>query len=224
MHAKNWVHTKRGKNTAVSYLPGVLGAAMNAYLRSPAAYRQFCCNSETIQLSESYLKKLKSLQHVTDGHCTETCVPQPTYCGPGTEWGEIGCNEIHVTKGVMVNVKNNEVTGVCTDFYDITKIMKNLLDEDKIDQMEEQTVHVNQWCYRSTAGRIFNVMFFFNAGSLPASVALNQLALVVHSCKMVGSRVMGFICNAVGQNQRLLKYLRKEEVLPEVGWLPEDLV
>jgi len=81
MHAKNWVKVKRGKNTAVSYIPAVLGAAMNQYLRSPAAYRQFCRDSETIQPSESYIKKPTSQQHVTDGFCTETIVPQQTYRG-----------------------------------------------------------------------------------------------------------------------------------------------
>ena len=134
---------------------------MNAYLRSPATYRQFRRDSETIQPSESYLKKLKSQQHVTDGFCTETIVPQKTYRGPGIEYGQIGCDEIHVTKGAVVNVKNDQLTGLSKDFYDMTKIMKNLLDEDEIDQMEEPTVHAHQWCYRSTTGRIFNVMFFF---------------------------------------------------------------
>ena len=225
-HARNWVHTKRGKHTAVSYNPGVLGAAMNQYLRSPAAYRQWRRDSEIVQPSESYLKSLKSQQQVADGFCVETIVPQPTYRGScmWIEWGHVGCDEIHITNGVAVNVKNNEVAGLCKDFHDITKIMKNLLDDDEIDNMEEPAVHAHQFCYRSTAGRIFNVMFFFNAGSLPGSVALEQLALVIHSCELVGCRVMGFICDAAGQMQTLLRYLRKKQKLPEVGWLPEDLV
>ena len=146
----------------MSYIPTVLGPAMNQYLRSPAAYRQFRRDSETIQPGKSYLKNLECQQHVTNGFCTETIVPQQTYHGSAevVEWGQIGCDEIHVTKGVTVNVKNNAMTGLCGDFYDMTKIMKNLLDEDEIDQMEEPTVHAHQWCYRSTAGRIFNVMFF----------------------------------------------------------------
>jgi hypothetical protein len=209
MHAKNWVHEKRGKNTAVRYLPGVLGAAMNQYLRSPATYRQWRRDSELVQPSESYLKALKSEQHVTNGFCVETIVPQPTYHGNKlvVEWGQIGCDEIHITKGQFVNVKNSVTSGFCADFYDMKQIMKNLLDEDEIDKTEEPALHAHQFCYRSTAGRIFNIMFFFNAGSLPGSVALEQLSLAIHSCELVGCRVMGFLCDAAGQMQTLLQFL-----------------
>ena len=107
-------------------------------------------------------------------------------------------HESHITAGVVVNLKNDEVNGFSSNFHNMSKIMKNLLDEDEIDNMEEPIVHARQFCYQSTAGSISNVMFFFNAGSLPGSVALEQLALVVHSCELVGCRVMGFICDAAG--------------------------
>ena len=148
-HARNWVHTKRSKHTAVSYNPGVLRAAMNQYLRSPATYHQWRRDSEIVQPSENYLKSLKSQQQVADGFCVETIVPQPTYRGScmWIEWGHVGCDEIHITNGVAVNVKNNEVAGLCKDFHDITKIMKNLLGDDEIDNMEEPAVHAHQFCY-----------------------------------------------------------------------------
>ena len=198
MHAKNWVHQKRGKNTAVRYLPGVLGAAMNQYLRSPATYRQWRHNSEMVQPSESYLKSLKSQQHVVGGFCTETILPQPIYRGTIVEYGHVGCDDIHITKGVAVNVKNDEVAGFCKDFHDLDKIMKNLLREEDINTFEEPAVRAHQFFHRSTAGRIFNIVFFFNAGSLSGSVELDQLLLVIHSCELVGCRVMGFICDAAG--------------------------
>ena len=116
------------------------------------------------------------------------------------------------------------MTGVSKDFYDMNKIMKNVLDEDEIDGMEEPTKEVHQFSYRSTAGGIFNIMFFFNAGSLTASTALWQLSLVIHCCEMVGSRVFGLVCDAAGSMQRLYRYLRKKEVLPEEAWLSADLV
>ena len=106
----------------------------------------------------------------------------------------------------------------------MNKIMKNLLDKDEIDDTEEPTKKVHQFSYHSTDGRIFNIMFFSNAGLLTAYTALWQLSLVIHCCEMVGSRVFGLVCDAAGSMQRLYRYLRKKEVLPEEAWLSEDLV
>ena len=75
MNAKNWTYVKCGKHTAVSFIPGVLGEALNQYLRSPATARQYMKDSEMVQPSESFLKKLKSQQQVVDGFCVETIVP-----------------------------------------------------------------------------------------------------------------------------------------------------
>ena len=88
--------------------------------------------------------------------------------------------------------------------------MKNLLGEEDINTLEEPAVHAHQFCYRRTAGRAFNIMFFFNAGSLSDLVALEQLSLAILSCEIVGCRVMGFICDAAGEMQTLLRYLRKK--------------
>jgi len=125
-------------------------------------------------------------------------------------------------QGVGINVKNNEMTCMSSDFYDMNKIIKNLLDNEEIDKQHEPAVYVNQYCYRSTAGRVYNVMFFFNSSSLTANIAIQQLHWVIMACEMAGSRVMGFICDGGGSGsmQRLFLYLRKEEELPEVSWLP----
>ena len=113
--------------------------------------------------------------------------------------GEIGVNEVKLFGGVATNMKNDEMSGVSEDFYDLNKILKNLLDEDEIDPFQEPTIYVNQFCYRSTAGRVFNIAFFFNAGSLPANVLIKQqLFFCIFCCEAVGSHVMGFICNAAG--------------------------
>ena len=146
MHAKNWVHVQRGRPTAVSYIPSFIGPAMAQYLRSPASQRQFREDSCLIQPSASYLQKLKAGQHCSDGFNVECAVIQPTYRGTGTtEHGQIAWDKMKVTKGVLVNVKDNSVRGITKDFYDIGKIVTNLLDEDDIDEAEEPAVHVNQY-------------------------------------------------------------------------------
>ena len=76
---------------------------------------------------------------------------------------------------VMNCVKNDTMTGVSKDMYDVNKILKNLLDEDTIDVVEETTNHVHQFSYQTTAGRVLKIMFFFNARSLTASTAIDQL-------------------------------------------------
>ena len=139
-----------------------------------------------VQPSKSWLKSLKSQQHVTDSFCTKTIVPQAIYRGTVVEWGKVGCDEIHITNGIATNVKNDKVAVFCKDFHDMRKIMKNLLDEDEINNMDEPAVHTRQIFFQSTAGRTFNVVFFFNNGSLPGHIALDQLLLVIHACELVG--------------------------------------
>ena len=108
-----------------------------------------------------------------------------------------------------------------SDFYDMNKIVKNLLDDEEFDQQHTPDVYVNQYCYRSTAGCMYNAMFFFNSGSMTVDIgAIQQLHCVIMACKMVGSQVMRFICDAVGSMQRLFRYLRKKEELSEISWLP----
>ena len=120
--------------------------------------------------------------------------------------------------------RTKKTDGISKDFYDVNKIMKNLLDEDEIDQMEQLTVHVDQFSWRNTSGRDFNIIPFFNSGLLPANIALQQLFYCVMYCECVGSRVMGFICNAAGSMQRLFKYLCQKKELTEGAWLTIDLV
>ena len=61
-------------------------------------------------------------------------IPQEMYRGTGTtEWGQIGFDELSISQGIVQNVKNNEMTGMSKDMYDVNKIMRNLLDEDEID-------------------------------------------------------------------------------------------
>ena len=58
-------------------------------------------------------------------------------------WVHICAHTPITVKGVTVNVSNNVMTGVYTNFYDMNKIMKNLLGEDEIDKLEAPTVHAH---------------------------------------------------------------------------------
>ena len=177
IHTRNWVHVKRGRNTAVSFNAPMLGTAMNSYLRCPKAYRQFRSDDCFIQPSPSWMSKLKNMQKITHGPCVELCIPQPTYRGTGKEeWGQVGCDEMKASRGVGINVKNNEMTCMSNDFYDMNKIVKNLLDDDDIDKQYEPAVYVNQYCYRSLSGRVFNVMFFSTLALYQPMLPSNNLS------------------------------------------------
>ena len=54
--------------------------------------------------------------------------------------------------------------------------MKNFLVGENIDTLAELVVHAYQCCYRSTAGRTFSVMFFFNVWSLSRLIFLSETA------------------------------------------------
>ena len=109
MNLNNWVKVARGRNTAVTFTPEALGAAMNQYLRCPKAFRQFREDSCLVQPSPSYCKQLKSTQHVTDGICPAMSVIQPTIrADPNGEVGHLACDEIKLNKGVVMNSKTQE--------------------------------------------------------------------------------------------------------------------
>ena len=142
---------------------------------------------------------MKHAQEIKDGFCPFMCVPQPTYRGTGTiEFGEIAMDKMKLQSGLGYNVKNDDLTALLADFHDLTKIVKNLLDDEVVEEESTPAVHVNQYCFRSTSGRIYPVMFFFNSGSLPANVALQQLFLVIFSCELIGLRVKGLLSDAGG--------------------------
>lgn len=106
----------------------------------------------------------------------------------------------------------------------MNKIIKNLLDEDEILNLEAPTVYVCQFCYRSTGGRIFNIMHFYNNGSFTASKILECVNKVVMSCELIGSKVFGLISDAAGPMQRLFTLLRGKTDLPNGAWLPIECV
>ena len=229
MHCKNWVHVTRGRPTAVSYIPSALGAAMNIHLRSPAAARQLREDSCLPQPCTRYMQSIKSRQEVTDGFCPAACIIQPTYREMVEdqkygEWGQIGMDEVKLTGGVVMSSTTNEITGISSDFFDISKIVKNLLDEDEIEKMNTPTVYALQLSYRATTGRVFNIMHFFSNGALSANKMLDYIFKCIMCCELVGSKVFGLISDAAGAMQRVFKYLRGKEELPEGAWLPIDLV
>ena len=94
------------------------------------------------------MQKSKGQQQITDGFCLEMCILQKTYRGTGTiKWGQIGYAETHLARGIKVNVKTETMDDISKDLCDVNKNMKNLLDKDKIDQMEQPTVHLNKFSY-----------------------------------------------------------------------------
>ena len=108
------------------------------------------------------MQKIKGQHHVTYGFCPEICILQETY-GTGTiEYGQIGCDEIHLTKGVVVNFKIDKMGGISKVFFD-NKIMENLVGKDKIDPMEQLTSLPTQFSFQNTSGRLFNTMSFFES-------------------------------------------------------------
>lgn len=225
IQAKNWVHVARGRNTACRWNGPSMGGAMSEYLRGPAAFEQSKEDNIFIRPSVSQLKKIKQKQKIKDGFDAGLLLPQPTYRGTGKEeWGQIGMDEMKLQKGVQLNAKTDELTGLTNDFFDLKKIIKNLLDDKEIEDEQEPASYVTQYSYRTVGGRVYNIMFFFNNGSTSADVVMQQVFHCIMCCELVGSRVFGLVCDAGGSFQRLFRYLRKKERLPEEAWLPIESV
>ena len=77
---------------------------------------------------------------------------------------------------------------------------------------------VNQWRYRAVNGRSYNCESWSNAGSLNGNTLLEQFKQVVMRCEMVGLRVLGFVCDAGGNNARFMKLLCEKINILRVGF------
>ena len=109
------------------------------------------------------------------------------------------------------------MVGFKVDFICQKNILKNLLEEDKVDSFCEPTKYVNQWHHRSINWHTFNYKFWFNGGSLDGDGMLKQFIHMVVHCEIICLRVLGFVCDAGGVNTRLIKLIRHMEDLPSVG-------
>ena len=147
-HSRNWVNVARDRKGAIIFHPKVIGPCMNQYLRCPAAAKQFRSKNVLVQRSPGYTKQIKGEQKITDGFCIEMLIPQNMYQGTGTtKYGQIGLDELSVSRGIVQNVKNTEMIVMSKDMHNVNKIMRNLFGEDEIDVIQEPTNHVHQFSY-----------------------------------------------------------------------------
>ena len=72
------------------------------------------------------------------------------------EVGELVCDEMKLKEDILLNVTSNTMVGFTEDFIYKKKILKNLMDEDTLDNFCKPAKYVNQWRYRSINGRTFN--------------------------------------------------------------------
>ena len=104
-----------------------------------------------------------------------------------------------VLQAMMLNdVKNIKLSGIISVFQDVSKTLKNLLDKGEIKNEQEPTGLIISFPtdLLLAAGRVFNVMLFFNPGSLPANVVLLKITHCIMAYEAVCSRVMGLVCDA----------------------------
>ena len=89
--------------------------------------------------------------------------------------------------------------------------LKNLLDNETLETPSKTATHVNQ---RSNFGQLldghsYNCEYRFDCDNLNREQFHEQFTQVVMCCEFVGSRVLGFVCDAGGSNVGLMKYLRQ---------------
>ena len=221
---KNQCRVFNKQKSQCRYSSSLVGLAMSLYLQSgPAAYEQFRRDSIMIYPSSSYLKSLKYAQDTKDGKSISQYENQLKLRDEPEEIGQLIVDEMKLKKDVIINVKSGAVVGLTDDFTSQKKIIKNWLDEDKPNDMVEPATHVNQWQYRSVTGRTFNCEFFYNGGSLSGNALLEQFTRVVMNCELVGSKVLGLVCDAGGNNARLMNLLRRSGTgFPNTAWVEED--
>jgi len=150
--------------------------------------------------------------------------------------GHIMCDELQIKSTLCWNTQTHALVGFTTecttlDFLDELKEIEKMVKENghavnKKDEDDDKIAKkVNQWRLRTVKGKHHNGEFWFNNGSLTGDELMWQFTHVVSCYEAVGIRILGFECDAGGQNARLLKYLRKDKDLGTRSWLlPEHIL
>jgi len=149
--------------------------------------------------------------------------------------GHIMCDDMQIKSTLCWNTKTHELVGFtgdsCTlDFLTEFKALEQSVKptghskNDVLDESDKIAKKVNQWRLRTVTGKHHNGEFWFNDRSLTGDELMWQFPHVVSCYEAVGIRILGFECDAGGQNARLLKYLRKDNELGNRGWLARENV
>ena len=147
------------------------------------------------------------------------------HAGNAPEWGQVAGDEMKISEGMVTNVMNDITYGITDNFTDLKTVMKNVMSPEDSEDTEKPATYVNQWWYRSTGGRVYNVMSFFNSGSLSGDIVLRQLFIVIMACEIAGSKVFLVVCDAGGPFSRLFVLLRQNKDLPDdIIWLSDDCI
>jgi len=85
----------------------------------------------------------------------------------------LASDEMKLSEGLVTNCKNNISSGLTKDFYDLGRVMQNVMESDDQESNDRPATHVCQWWVRATDGRVYNSCAFFNSGNLSADVALH---------------------------------------------------
>ena len=230
---KNQCRMWNKQSKQCKYSSKLIGVAMSLYLRSGRGkYEKFREDSTLVYPSAHYLTKMKQSQQIKDGCCITMYEDQMKMRGGvKEEVGQLVVDEMKLRKDVIMNVSSDAIIGVTDDFISTKKIIKSLLDDENSDDLEdiddfnEPATYVNQWRYRSVTGRTYNCEFFYNNGTLSGDALLEQFTRVVMNCETIGSRVLSLVCDAGGNNVRLISLLREGGLLfPTSAWVGEESV
>ena len=142
---KNQVHKLKGHKNRCWYSPYLMGLSMNLYLQSEAtAYDQLRADSVIIMASSDTLAKKKQAQKTMVGDCAimyEKRLPARKFT---EDIGELICNEMKLKQNVVMNVNYNTVIDFTEDFINKKTILKNLLDDDELNNMCKPATQVCQ--------------------------------------------------------------------------------
>ncbi len=220
----------------ICFSPQILWMALSLYIRSPVGYREFKESSLMIFPSERTMERMIAKMRMTDGVCPKTYqwLYDETISAMHDDRekaGHIMCDELQIKSTLCWNTKTHELVGFTSDSYtlDFLSELKALEEYNKEDGQAKNELgddniakKVNQWRLRTVKGIHHNGEFWFNNGSLTGDELMWQFKHVVSCYEAVGIRILGFECDAGGQNARLLKYLRKDNELGNKGWLTRE--
>ena len=134
--------------------------------------------------------------------------------------GHLMFDEMKLKNDLYWNCSDNRLVGLagtqdaCDRLFAEDEILGLFQESDKKSDTTESVYlyrpasYVNLWRLRTTKNVTHSAEFFFNAGSLTGDELIRQFMRVLGHYELVGVKIIGLLCDAAGQNERMFTLLR----------------
>jgi hypothetical protein len=138
--------------------------------------------------------------------------------------GHLLFDEVKLKSDMAWNCRTNKVVGFCTHGgkLDLKDQLRSLIQspDDVHETRRVPAIYANQWRFQSVYNEGCSCKFFFNSGNLDGDELLRETTHVTTCLELVGVKILAYVANAGGANERMYNLLRKGKIVQ--GGSPDE--